>query len=44
MNFVVRINEFRENLSIVSQIVHQKLEGFAIAIKENLLINFLQLM
>lgn len=44
MDLVVRIDEFRENLSVVSQIVHQKLEGFAIAIKEYLLINFLQLM
>lgn len=44
VDLVVRIDELREDFSIISQIVHQKLESFAISIKEYLLINFLQLM
>lgn len=32
MNLVIRIDKFREDLSIISQVVNQKLESFSITI------------
>ena len=43
VDLVVGINKLWENFSIISQVVHQELEGLAITIKEDLFINFLQL-
>ena len=42
MDLVIGIDELREDLSIISQVVNQKLECFSITIKEYLLINFLE--
>lgn len=44
VDLVVGVHELREDLPIVSEIVDQELERFSIAIKEDLLINFLQFM
>ena len=43
VDLVIGINKLWENFSIISQVVHQELEGLAITIKEDLFINFLQL-